>query len=294
MVGAAHVDGKSVDSGRPMSSRGAGRAGLTSKRSSLTTRRTRTIWAAPWPSRGYDRRGIDGQRQRRHGKGAAYVFTRSRTRWAQQKLVADDAADKDDFGHSVAISEDTIVVGSILDDDEAVGAGSAYVFTRSGASWAQRAKLTASDPMLGGRFGGSVAVSGKRIVVGSTMSSGLKSGTAYVFEPSGAGWAQQAKLLSTGKQPKDVFGSDVAMWGDTIAVAAAYDSQVGSNSGAVHVFVHRLSDGGSSMEASEGEKSHYTCATAPGRGAGSGVESFVAAALALAARSRRRRRAARP
>ena len=70
-------------------------------------------------------------------QGSAYVFTRSGGVWTQQaKLLATDGAPSDNFGANVAISGNTVVVGTNGDD---VGAnsnqGSAYVFTRSGNFW---------------------------------------------------------------------------------------------------------------------------------------------------------------
>ena len=64
--------------------------------------------------------------------------------WTQQaKLIASDAAAGDEAGASVSIAGDTLTVGSHLDDG---GAGSAYVFQRSGTSWSQQAKLTGELP----------------------------------------------------------------------------------------------------------------------------------------------------
>ena len=63
----------------------------------------------------------------------------------QAKLTASDAAAGDRFGISVAVSGETAVIGSPGDDDAASASGSAYVFVRSGGTWSQQAKLTASD-----------------------------------------------------------------------------------------------------------------------------------------------------
>jgi len=61
------------------------------------------------------------------------------------KLVAPDGAAGDYFGYSVAVDGDTAVIGAFNDDDNGPNSGSAYVFIRSGSSWVQQAKLTASD-----------------------------------------------------------------------------------------------------------------------------------------------------
>ncbi|EPY00121.1 FG-GAP repeat protein, partial [Magnetospirillum fulvum] len=81
--------------------------------------------------------------------GALYVFTRSGGTWTQaSKLTASDKAAGDNFGSSVSLSSDgnTAVVGASGADPGGISnAGAAYVFTRSGGTWTQQAKLTASD-----------------------------------------------------------------------------------------------------------------------------------------------------
>ena len=121
----------------------------------------------------------------RNNHGSAYVFVRGGTVWSQQqKFTASDVASFDEFGDTVAISGETIVVGSPLDDDAGVNSGSAYVFARAGTVWSQQQKLTASDAAAGDRFGWAVAISGETIVVGARSDDGVSgsdTGSAYVF-----------------------------------------------------------------------------------------------------------------
>ncbi len=107
--------------------------------------------------------------QRAVNQGSAYVFVRSGGVWSQQqKLVASDAAAFDQFGTSVAISGETVVVGATVDDGTAgIDQGSAYVFVRSGGVWSQQQKLEASDAAAVDLFGFSVAISGETVVVGA-------------------------------------------------------------------------------------------------------------------------------
>ena len=102
--------------------------------------------------------------------GSAYVFVRGGSTWnQQQKLTANDAAQGVQFGESVAISGDTVVVGSLFDDDAGDNSGSAYVLVRSGTTWSQQQKLTASDAAAHDNFGDSVAISGDNVVAGSPL-----------------------------------------------------------------------------------------------------------------------------
>lgn len=102
-------------------------------------------------------------------QGSAYVFVRSGTVWTeQQKLIASDGANFDQFGRSVAISGDTAIVGAGDDNGGSnLGQGSAYVFTRNGTTWTQQQNLTASDTTAGAHLGVSVAISGHKILVGA-------------------------------------------------------------------------------------------------------------------------------
>ena len=171
--------------------------------------------------------------------GSAYVFTRSGTVWSQQaKLTASDAAAFDQFGTSVAISGDSVVVGANFDDDGGSDSGSAYVFTRSGTVWSQQAKLTANDAAAGDAFGISVSISGDSVVVGapSDDDGGSGSGSAYVFTRSGTEWSQQEKLTASDAAESDRFGISVAISGDSVVVGANLDDDGGSDSGSAYVF----------------------------------------------------------
>ncbi len=175
-------------------------------------------------------------------QGSAYVFTRCGSSWTQQaKLTAGDGAAHDQFGVSVALDGETALVGAYYDD---VGAnsnqGSAYVFTRSGSSWTPQAKLTADDGLESDLFGWSVAVDGDTALVGAVtddVGTNSSQGSAYVFTRSGSSWTQQAKLTAGDGAVDDEFGHSVALDGDTAMVGARFDD-VGANfnQGAVNVF----------------------------------------------------------
>ena len=106
--------------------------------------------------------------------GSAYVFKRSGTTWTQEtKIVASDRAGSDYFGASVSISGDYAIVGAHYEDHDFSGAnymsaaGSAYIFKRSGTTWTQTSKISASDRGGSDYFGYSVSISGNRSIVGA-------------------------------------------------------------------------------------------------------------------------------
>src|SRR6266498_3365366 len=169
--------------------------------------------------------------------GSAYVFVRSGTSWSQQAmLTASDAAVFDLFGRALAVSGDTAVIGAPSDDTDAgPNAGSAYVFVRSGTSWSQQAKLTASDAAASDTFGDAVGISGDTAVVGAQFGDTI-AGSAYVFVRSGTSWSQQAKLTASDAAAFAFFGAAVAISGDTVVVGAlADDTDAGSNAGSAYV-----------------------------------------------------------
>ena len=150
------------------------------------------------------------------GQGAAYVFTRSGAAWSQQaKLLASDGAYGDNFGVSVGVSGDTAVIGTPF---KASQQGAAYVYTRSGTTWGQQTKLTASDGAGADNFGYSVAVNGNTALIGAYQNGG--NGAAYVFVGGGTSWSQQAKLTASDGAAGDEFGLSVALNGDTAVIGA--------------------------------------------------------------------------
>lgn len=172
--------------------------------------------------------------------GAAYVFTGSGATWTQQqKLTASDPASEDDFGQSASLSGDTVVIGAHADDDAGTSSGSAYVFTRSGTTWTQQQKLTASDAAADDQFGYAVGVSGDTIVVGSRFDDdkGLSSGSAYIFTRSGTTWSQQEKLTASDGAANDQFGHAVSISNDTVVIGAYGDDDTADSSGSSYVFL---------------------------------------------------------
>ncbi|MEM8585749.1 MAG: DNRLRE domain-containing protein, partial [Bacteroidota bacterium] len=127
--------------------------------------------------------------------GSAYVFERSLSIWSQQdKLVSSDRAQGDNFGFSVGISDDLIVVGAYLEDQNENGqifrtsAGSAYIYERDGSGdWSQIQKIVSSDRTERDNFGYAVGISGTYVISGARQEddndNGLSdAGAAYIFE----------------------------------------------------------------------------------------------------------------
>jgi predicted NBD/HSP70 family sugar kinase len=177
--------------------------------------------------------------------GSVYVFTRSGAAWTQQaRLQAADAAASDRFGYSVALSSDgnTCAIGAMADSNSGGSfAGSVYVFTRSGSTWVQQARLQAGDAAADDQFGFCVALSsdGNTCVVGANRddnTGGTNTGSAYIFTRSGSTWTQQARLQAGDVVESDNFGYAAALSsdGNTCAVGAPYFGS--ASAGAVYIY----------------------------------------------------------
>lgn len=173
-------------------------------------------------------------------RGSVYVFTRSGTTWTQQaKLVSSDGQSDDFFGWFVSLSGDTALIGAPGDSDDGDSSGSAYVFTRTGTSWTQQAKLVASDGYTWDYFGYAAAVYGDVGIVTSPQDDdhGEDSGSAYVYIRNGTTWTQQKKLVASDGQAGDTFGWwAVSLNGDSALISSCRDDDNGLDSGSAYVF----------------------------------------------------------
>ncbi len=183
------------------------------------------------------------------GKGAAYVLYFNGTTWVIiARLKASSGSLSDDFGCSVSISGDNIVVGSPNGSNSGTNSGSAYVFTKPVSGWAdmtETAKLSPSSLAPDYTFGWSVSIYGDDIVVGSLYSNvtGIASGSAYIFTKPVTGWTnmtQTAIVHASDYSDSDQFGYSVCIFGNAIVVGAPYKSSPYSYSGASYLFLKPL------------------------------------------------------
>ncbi len=179
--------------------------------------------------------------------GSAYVFVRSGTTWTfQQKLTPALQAASDEFGNSVGITGDSIIVGAHFSDlPSNSDAGAAYVFQRSGTTWTEIQKLTPSSgtgaPLGGNNFGESVAMSNGKAVIGASGDNtpNTAAGAVYVFSQGGGGfYGVEQKLTILNGSNGDRFGSSVAIEGSALVGGAReYSPVVGQIAyGAAYVY----------------------------------------------------------
>ena len=209
--------------------------------------------------------------------GAVYVFTRTGTDWSQQAYVkASNTETNDGFGESVALAGDTLAVGATGESSDATGidggqgnnlapeSGAVYVFTRTGSDWTQQAYVKASNTGGVDWFGYSVALADDTLAVGAIFeasnatgingnqgnNSAPESGAVYVFTRTNETWVQQAYVKASNAGAGDLFGSSIALVGDTLAVGAFGEASANGNptnnsatdSGAAYVFTRTGSE----------------------------------------------------
>jgi hypothetical protein len=189
--------------------------------------------------------------------GAAYVFTRSGGAWLQEaEPTAADAAAGDGFGHSIALSGDTALVGA--------PGHAAYVFARSGGSWPQAAELTAAG-LPEGVFADAVALSGDTALVGRSGET-LSTGAAYLFTRSTGSWAERNTLTAADGAVLDGFGHSVAVSGDLALVGAPWHS-----AGAAYAFVSATAPTVGMLQPASGKRGATVTISGASFGAAQGV-----------------------
>ncbi|MBK7999920.1 MAG: hypothetical protein IPK15_14690 [Verrucomicrobia bacterium] len=138
--------------------------------------------------------------------------------WKEEaRIIATGIDSGDQFGYSIDLSGDTMVVGA----PDRSGGGAAFVFFREGSSWKQQAMLTATPAFANGRLGFSVAIDGNTVVVGA-RGAASSAGRAYVFTRSGTNWSQQTSFTApvADNIANNRFGQSVDISGERIIVAA--------------------------------------------------------------------------
>ncbi|MEY4064499.1 MAG: putative signal peptide protein, partial [Pseudomonadota bacterium] len=182
--------------------------------------------------------------------GGVYVFLRNGDLWSTDAFIKAVNAEEDDFfGHDLALSENSLAVGTYSEssnqtfisnsatasaDNSAFNSGTVYVYRRSASGWAQEAYIKASNNGQNDNFGYAVALSGDTLAVGACnedssyitniMSSNetlTESGAVYIYKRSGTTWALESFLKALNASVNDFFGDTLSLSGDTLAVGVS-------------------------------------------------------------------------
>jgi hypothetical protein len=157
--------------------------------------------------------------------GRAWVYARNGTTWSlEATLSGADIVTPADFGQSVAIEGDRVVVGAPRYSDLAFYGGAAYVFERTGSAWVQTAKLLDAAGTPYDQFGEGLALQGETILVGAMDDDGITgaSGAIHVFSHSATGWTQGQKLFPAEPTAGSDFGGAIAIDGDEFVACSDF------------------------------------------------------------------------
>ena len=165
--------------------------------------------------------------------GAVYIYTRNAVTnaWSKQ---GDTLLDSCYFGHSTAVSKNTLAIGST-----GFGCSKVIIFDRIGDSWNHTTDLIPADITDGGAFGATLALADNLLLIGAPfdpLGKIANRGSAYIYENSAGGWSFQQKLRAgLDGAAGDLFGTSVAISGSTAVVGAPVNND---GKGAVYPFLY--------------------------------------------------------
>lgn len=218
--------------------------------------------------------GVDQQGPEHYASGAVFVFERAGDDWLLLNYIkASNAAEKDRFGTSVALSADgsVMAVGAWGEDSNATGvttdlgagssdslpdSGAVYLFARDGAAgWRQEAYVKAANPSVDDLFGVevSLAANGQMLAVSavgeSSSATGIHmhggagsdddasdTGAVYLFARRNEAWLQEAYVKASDASVRDQFGRSMALSNSGDLLVATTSRKAGFENGVAYVF----------------------------------------------------------
>lgn len=181
----------------------------------------------------YEPRDLDADNQPEAGVGAVYVYVRNGSEWSLQATLTSPIPGIDhQYGYAVALDGDHLIVGERWFGDRI---GSAYVYARTGDTWALQAQLSASTTATDQLFGHDVAIADGLVLVSAPYAG---NGLVYAFEFLGGDWERVAIMTASDGAVGDVFGADIDLDANRIIIGAPYAEGPGgeTNGGAVYLF----------------------------------------------------------
>lgn len=174
--------------------------------------------------------------------GSAYTYTWNGTGWdfleKLEPTVSVTTTEFHNFGSSVSISGDKMVIGSQGSDHVVNSGGVIYTYQWGGSSWGSPTKSAYSGLQVGDIYGASLALSGDKLVVG-TRTDGVSGdeGGVYSYVWDGSAWGSETFITpSAGLDQNDYFGYTLSMDGDVLVVGAYGDDDGGDSAGAVYLY----------------------------------------------------------
>lgn len=149
--------------------------------------------------------------------GVAYVYVRSGENWRKRATLTDPRDARGDY-FAEAVSAYSTKTSTYLVIGDGTG-NIAYVYAGSGGTWRLQQKLRDPGHSSADDFGGTVAISGTTLVIGSP-GVGYDFGVTYIYGHSGSRWTLQASLPDPAGKPLDLFGRSIAITGSAVLIGA--------------------------------------------------------------------------
>jgi hypothetical protein len=165
----------------------------------------------------------------KNGTGRAYVFDRQPDgTWVEQALFVPTIVTPtgDEYGTSVAVDGDTVMVGAIGHDDPYFHGGAVYAYERTETGWVHTQKLSTFTLGTLPRFGQSLALDGDELLIGAPSNHEVLSGAGaiYLFRRQAGVWSEVAKIFGSDPAVSAHFGHSLARDGDQLAIGAPAES----------------------------------------------------------------------
>jgi hypothetical protein len=173
--------------------------------------------------------------------GAVYMYELIEGEWQPREMLHhDEALEGDDFGGSVSIYDEKLIVGASGENTGVVESGAAYIYEKDGDFWQEVKKMSPGNPLEYQAFGSSVSIFGEYAVVGveGDWDHGLGSGSAYIYQNRDNDWFRQNKIVPEDGEANDHFGSSVQIYNDIVLIGAEWDDDNGGNAGSVYAFTN--------------------------------------------------------
>lgn len=181
--------------------------------------------------------------------GAVYIYVNDSGTWTlEQKLIAKDGSTNDNFGFSLALEGNRLLIGSRRGGaGGAPQSGAVYIYERSGKVWTRTKKLDPANTGVEDFFGYAVALYQDYALVGAPQvdNAGAKTGSAFLYQYNGTDWVQLKQFIPATGTANDFYGAAVALLPPTgafsvTALVAAWDDEQspGEDDGAVYAYVN--------------------------------------------------------
>lgn len=170
---------------------------------------------------------------------SVYIYKNNNGHWIQEKklTVSDNPDYTGEFGISVDISGDYIIVGASTKKHNDIFVGAAYIYHNNNGNWEEQSKLIAEDGEQYDYFGYSVSISDEYAIIGAygDDDNGDYSGSAYIFYNNAGIWEQYSKLTPSDPGINDRYGSSVSIYQGYAVIGSPNDDDNGSNSGSAYI-----------------------------------------------------------